>query len=503
MLQMLRNSIVIKVLGLVVLTLLLCIPLDRIDALNRERGESQREAAAELASTYTGAQTVIGPVLAVPYVERWMETQRNSKGQVTGVEPRSEEGLHLVFPDTLNIEGSLAPQQRYRGIFRIPFYTLDAKLDGGFGAFDPDTVARSVSGSKLEFRTPYVVFNLSDLRGLDGSPALSIGGATLRFAQRMPGLSEQAFGSGIHAPLEGTALSAWLAGKPLPFEMKLALVGQETLSIAPIADETTAHLQSPWAHPSFGGRFLAADRRIDAQGFDARWRVSSLVTSARDQVRAGLLDPAATALTSDSAAVRIDAARPASARRQAVADGPLQTFDVSLAQPLNVYSMSTRASKYGALFIALVLMAAFMFELFRTLRLHPVQYGLVGLSIALFFLLLLALSEKMAFAAAYASAAAASVLLLGVYFSAVLGGWRRGLSFAAFVAVLYGALYGLLASESNALLLGALLVFGMLALMMLATRKVDWYALSTTAGATATVAEPMPAMVAPTPSNVR
>ncbi|MGJ7487190.1 cell envelope integrity protein CreD [Variovorax sp. LT2P21] len=500
MLQTLRNSIVIKVLGLILLTLLLCIPLERIDALNRERGESQREAAAELASTYTGAQTVIGPVLAVPYVERWMETQRNSKGEVTGVEQRSEEGVHLVFPDTLNIDGSLAPQHRYRGIFRIPFYTLDATLNGGFAAFDPATVARSVSGSKLEFRTPYVVFNLSDLRGLDGSPALTVGGATLRFAQRIPGLSEQAFGSGIHAPLEGAALATWLAGKPMPFDMKLALVGQETLSIAPIADETTAHLQSPWAHPSFGGRFLASERRVDAQGFDARWRVSSLVTSARDQVRAGLLDPAATASASASAATRVDAVRPASTRRQAAADGPLQTFDVSLAQPLNVYSMSTRAGKYGALFIALVLMAAFMFELFRTLRLHPVQYGLVGLSIALFFLLLLALSEKMAFGAAYATAAGASVALLGVYFSAVLGGWRRGLSFAAFVAVLYGALYGLLASESNALLLGALLVFGMLAVLMLATRKVDWYALSTSS---TPVAEPMPAMMAPTPSNVR
>ena len=151
---------------------------------------------------------------------------------------------------------------------------------------------------------------------------------------------------------------------------------------------------------------------------------------------------------------------------------------MSLAQPLNVYAMSTRAGKYGALFVGLVLMAAFMFELFRQLRLHPVQYALVGLSIALFFLLLLALSEKFAFWMAYAGAAAASVLLLSIYFSAVLGGWRRGLSFGAYVALLYGALYGLLASESNALLLGALLVFGMLSLLMIATRKVDWYALS-------------------------
>ena len=128
---------------------------------------------------------------------------------------------------------------------------------------------------------------------------------------------------------------------------------------------------------------------------------------------------------------------------------------MTLAEPLNVYAMSTRAVKYGALFVGLVLMAGFMFELFRKLRLHPVQYGLVGLSIALFFLLLFA-----------------------AYFSAVPGNWQRGVSFAAFVALLYGALYGLLASESNALLLGALLVFSMLAVLMLATRKVDWYALS-------------------------
>jgi len=123
-------------------------------------------------------------------------------------------------------------------------------------------------------------------------------------------------------------------------------------------------------------------------------------------------------------------------------------------------------------------MAAFMFELFKKLRLHPVQYGLVGLAIALFFLLLLALSEKIDFGVAYGCAAAASVLLLMVYFSAVLQGWRRGVSLAAYVALLYGALYGLLISENNALLLGSLLLFCMLAVLMIATRRVDWYALS-------------------------
>jgi len=466
----LQSSMLVKVAGLLMLTLLLCIPLAEINSINRERGRSQREAAEELAATYASAQTMVGPVLLVPYVERWMEPLRDAQGKVIGQEARSKEMAHAMFPDKLHIEGSMTPHERYRGIFKIPFYTLNATLGGGFAAFDSKSVAHSEADSRIEFKAPFVVFYVSDLRGLDGSPSIALNGEALRFKQRVPGLVDTSWlAEAIHAPLTGAAMAAWESKTPLPFEMKLGLVGQDTLSMVPIAEETTAHLSSPWAHPSFGGRFLAAQREVTPQGFDAHWRVSSLVTSAREQVRAGLSERGETSAAATAAAAVATGPRNL---------GPLQTFDVSLAQPINVYSMSTRAGKYGALFIGLVIMAAFMFELFRRQRMHPVQYGLVGLSIALFFLLLLALSEKLAFWLAYASAASASVLLLGIYFSAVLQSWKRGAGFGAFVAVLYGALYGLLASESNALLLGALLTFGMLTVLMLATRKVDWYALS-------------------------
>ena len=289
MLQMIRNSMLLKVAGLIALTLFLCIPLGEIDSLNRERGRSQQEAVSELAATYVGSQTVIGPLLVVPYVERWMEPQRDASGKILGQEARSKEMAHLVFPEKLHVEGSLSPQERYRGIFRIPFYTLKATLDGAFPAFDPASVPLSEKDSRIEFKAPYVAFNVTDLRGLDGSPALRLATETLRFQQRLPGIAEDAWlVTGIHAPLSGAALAAWDTRKPLPFDLQLGLVGQETLSIAPIADETTAHLSSPWAHPSFGGRFLAAERSVTAQGFDARWRVSALVTSARDQVRDGM-----------------------------------------------------------------------------------------------------------------------------------------------------------------------------------------------------------------------
>ena len=54
----------------------------------------------------------------------------------------------------------------------------------------------------------------------------------------------------------------------------------------------------------------------------------------------------------------------------------------------------------------------------------------------------------------------------------------RGLGFAAMLATLYAALYGLLVSEDNALVLGAGLLFVILAAIMVVTRKVDWYQLA-------------------------
>ncbi|WP_295856278.1 cell envelope integrity protein CreD [uncultured Xylophilus sp.] len=472
MIRLPRNTLTLKIAGLLLLTLLLCIPLAEIRALVEQRGASQREAADELARTHTGAQTLVGPLLVVPYVEHWTEFRREAADRPAAAVPRSKPMLRVVFPETLHLEGRLVAEERYRGIFRIPFYALDGTLAGRFPAVVAGSIEPTEADARIELRTPFIALHLSDLRGLSGTPALTAGGQLLRFGQGVPGLSPRAaLGEGVHAPLAGAALNAWEAGEPVAFDLALKLAGQETLSVVPVAGDTTAHLVSAWAHPHFGGHFLAAERTVGDAGFDATWRVSSLVTAAQEQVR-GRYRPSVAAQATARAAAGGSEPMPSVAPS-------VQTFDIALQQPLDTYALSTRAVKYGTLFIGLVLMAAFMAELFGGLRLHPVQYGLVGLSIALFFLLLLALSEKMPFGGAYALAAAASVALLAVYFGAVLGSMRRGAAFGGYVAVLYAALYGLLASESNALLLGALLVFGMVAGLMLATRRVDWHALGT------------------------
>lgn len=448
------RSALAKVLMLVLLTGLLGIPLALIGGVIQERGQSRWHAAQTLAAAHAGPQTVIGPVLLVPYVERWTEEKRDAEGKLTSRVSHARQKAHLVFPETTVFDGRLEPQERYRGIFKVLFYEWRGGATGRFSAFDPSRIPRAEKDSVIEAQAPLFALGLRDVRGLQGTPVLELAGQATSFQPRPVSVPADSWlADGIHAPLPAAAAQALREGRAIPFRLQLALVGQERIAFVPLADDTRANLSSPWPHPSFGGEFLARERSIGAQGFSASWAVTSLVSRARNQV----VQPR---------------------RAESQDSSSLQSFDVSLVEPQNVHSLSERAVKYGLLFVALVLMAAFMFELFARLRLHPVQYGLVGLAIAVFFLLLLALSEKMAFGLAYGLAAGASVALLTAYFSAVLRGLGRGVGLSAFVTVLYGVLYGLLSSEDNALLLGSLLLFGLLALLMLGTRRVDWYALS-------------------------
>jgi inner membrane protein len=232
--------------------------------------------------------------------------------------------------------------------------------------------------------------------------------------------------------------------------MEFSLAGTESLSIVPVADSNQVAIQSAWPHPSFRGDFLPTEREVYPQdrGFKARWEVSSLASRAQQQV-GGM-------------------------REAGVA---VERITISLIDPVDVYTQVDRASKYGILFVLLTFVAFGLFELIKRLPIHPLQYLLVGLALAIFFLLLLSLSEHIAFWKAYLVSSAACIGLQFVYLSGVLKSWRLAAGFAVMLTALYGVLYGLLASEDNALLMGSLLLFGVLAAIMWLTRRIDWYEL--------------------------
>ncbi|MEO5628609.1 MAG: cell envelope integrity protein CreD, partial [Thermomonas sp.] len=260
--------------------------------------------------------------------------------------------------------------------------------------------------------------------------------------------------------------------------LDFAVRGTEALAIAPLADSNHIVLDSPWPHPQFNGDFLPRSHTITDAGFHAEWEVSSLASNAQDQYRKG--GELAPGVTTDAGDVAV-AMRAMQAGKTDAALA-VDAVGVSLVEPVNLYSKVDRASKYGLLFVLLTFVGFFMFETIRQLPIHPIQYALVGLALAIFFLLLLSLSEHIDFGWAYLIASIGCIGLIGVYVGNVLRSSRRGLGFAAMLGLLYAALYGLLVSEDNALVLGSGLLFVILSIFMLATRKIDWYQVGSRGG---------------------
>ena len=335
---------------------------------------------------------------------------------------------------------------RRRGIFEAQVYLADLRIDAEFAA----VVLEPPAGNVLSQRVAAAqwVLALGDARGVRAVEA-DLGGDALPIE---PGSRLKWSAAGINIPVDAARLA-----QPAQLAMKLNLAGSQALHWLPVADDTQVSLRSPWPHPSFVGSFLPETRTVNDAGFDATWRVSRFAAAAAETVKACGAEAGDCSQT-----------------------WPAQGFGVELVDPVDRYLKTDRAIKYAWLFLVLVFGAVFFLELLRPgVRVHPLQYGLTGLALAIFFLLLLSLSEHIGFGPAYLVAAAACVTLVTTYLVAPLGGIGRALGFGGLLVALYGLLYGLLQSEDYALLMGALALFTLLATAMLLTRRLDWYGLAT------------------------
>jgi inner membrane protein len=450
---------------------LLTLVLVRIDWLVDERKSYQAQAAQSVSATLAGAQTLVGPFLQRHCTERW-EVEVNEDDKKRYLKNETRDFTLTVPPTALNgriKEGEqLQTQPRYRGLFKVNSYGGSFTLDASWNGLDGLVANRQQKNSTLECSAIYMVVALSDVRGvhkvvvqLNGTAAVVKGGT---FSPAWP--------QGFHIVLPDNAVASPQA--PLRASVSMDLVGTQRLAFVPAADQSEFVLKSDWPHPSFGGRFLPVSRKVSAQGFEARWVATAVSSTAAEGLKAGLR-----------------ACAPGAAEHVAVSGerGCLDTMEVSFFDPVNPYSLTDRATKYALLFIVLTFAGVALTEVVSRRRVHPVQYTLVGLALALFYLLLLSLSEHIAFAEAYVAASASCVLLLGYYGAHILGRAVSGALFGAGMAGLYAFLWVLLQAEQTSLAIGSVLLFAVLAAVMVATRRIDWYALFDNA---ASAAKPKP-----------
>lgn len=429
--------------GLLVVGLM--VPLAMIQDLVWERSRYQDQARQSIAQSWTGAQQLLGPVLVVPYKQVVSKQVWDEKLSAYRTEAKERPGRLHILPERLEIKGQADTEQRSRGLYNVPVYQADLALDGTF-ANGPLLELLENAKHPVELERPYVSVLLSDIRGVVTQPRLQWGAEQQTFSA---GSGFDKATTGMHAPLTTLETQALVT---YPFRFELALRGMERIAFAPMGEESRVDLDLAWPHPSFTGRYLPTSHEIDGQGFRATWQVSAF-----------------------SSNIERDVASCAAGTCEALLGN---VFGVSLVDPVDIYHQTERAVKYGLLFVVLTFVAFFLFEVGRRLRLHPMHYLLVGMALTLFYLLLLSLSEHFPFTAAYWGASLAATGLIGLYAGSVMGHWRRGLGITSMLLGLYGLLFAILRSEDNALLMGSILLFAVLALVMLTTRRLDWFAIS-------------------------
>jgi len=405
------------------ISLLMLIPLSLVREMVSDRSFMQSQARFTIGFRWGQAQTLSGLVV-ITEVEKEVKTSR-------GVEWHKKQ--QAMLPLRMEMDTQLDSETRYLGIYEVPVYTTQLKIQG---IIDWQEVFLQQPEGDLRLWLP-----VNDVRGVRQVSDLSIG--DLQLPAQPLSVSQSTY-HGVQFTLRAEDRDRV---KP-EYHLNLTLAGSQVLNFLPLAEQIKVSLDSDWPHPEFVGQYLPAERSISPEQVTAEW---SLLGLNRPYGNQWLLD-------------EMDIHQLSQA-----------SFGMRLETPADIYQRNERSVKYSLLFIALTFLALFLFEVISNRPLHPVQYLLTGGALAIFYLVLLALSEYIRFALAYASASLVLVLVVTGYTSVILGARKRGLLIGLLLAVTYGLLYFLVVSEHLSLLIGSLTLLGIVSTLMYLTRNVDWY----------------------------
>jgi inner membrane protein len=313
------------------------------------------------------------------------------------------------------------------------------------GRFRPNPKALDLEGAVFDWAHSLVCLRLSHPGGLLAAPSARWSEAQLVFS---PGINRDGWGEALQAPADASSVEP----DGIVFSIEADLKGSTRLAVVPSAGQNKLTLRSTWPDPSYGGSALPTHHETGPSGFVATWEQSYFGHGYPQQwTEAAAQSRAAFAAMDDSA------------------------VDVTLLQPVDSYRLVERAIKYGLLFLVLVFGIFFLFEVTAGLRIHPLQYLMVGAALVLFFLGYLALGEFIDGGLAYGVAATASTALVAGYSAAVLKTGLRSLLVGGGLAATYAYLYFILQLQDYSLLAGTAALFLLLGVAMWATRRIDWY----------------------------
>jgi inner membrane protein len=419
------------------LALMMTIPTLFVFELVGERTERAKQVASEIGGYLGGQETFLGPTLSIPY-------------DIPAQSPRGnvKHGTYLVFPAQATAQVKTHTEERHRALFKVPVYSANLQLDATFDLTGVPEAAPQ--GAVFDWSRAEMIVGVSDARGAQDDAKLMVGGKTETLVpaentldlaaseDQVPQIKLTFFGAKVDPVAKPNGL----------FNVTAALQFSGAQRIAVLAYGKTTHLkmEGDWANPGFDGEFLPASQSVTEKGFSAEWTVPYIARGTRAEGPSNAI----TGLSNTE-------------------------LGVSFVELVDPYQSVNRSLKYVALFLGLVFLTYFIFEVTTGRRVHPAQYVLVGVAQIIFYLLLLSLAERIGFDLGFLIAGAATVTLLSANARWIFKSRKEGAKAFAVFALLYALIYLLLRLEDNALLVGAVASFVAIAMAMYLTRKIDWY----------------------------
>ena len=437
-----QRSAGLKLILVCALALLMAIPALFVYGVVYERSTREQAAVADVSQRFGGAQSVLGPVLAVP----WSRTPDPKKPDAV------EYGFAIAYAETGTASADVAVEPRRRGLYTVPVFDAELDLEA---VFDPAALRNAVPRDATAFWADARLYlGISDNRGVKDAFRVTANGRAVAIE---PAPAPWSDGSSYAAtPQSGVNLAGGAVPNletletPLRVTAALRFTGADRFAVGPFAKDTTLEMRSDWPDPSFTGGVLPEAHTAGGEnGFEASWRVPYL---ARGIPGAG-----------------------ARLSLHDVTNWDNRDMAVRFINDTSPYQSVQRALKYAVMFIGFVFLAYFLFEVTSGARAHPAQYVLVGLAQSIFYLLLLAVSERLGFDVAFGVAAGMTILLTATYAASVFRSAAYGLRAFGILSGIYALMYVLMRAEDHALLAGAFASFAAIALTMWMTRNVEWY----------------------------
>ena len=427
------RSMGLKLLVVCGLALIMTIPALFVDNLVVERTKRAKDVVAEIGGRVGGQQTFLGPVLSIPYT---------IPPAYKGASPVS--GVYVVFPTQGDAVVKVRTEERRRSLFKVPVFQADMKFDAVFDLAGVPSAAPA--GAVLDWTHAGIVIGVSDARGALADGTLTMNGKTVTF---VPAETIGDPNAAQRLPLTYFGVREADVAQPNAVFRVIAVLrfsGAQRISVLAYGKTTHLTVEGDWPSPSFDGGFLPVKRTVSAQGFSAEWFVPFIARG-----------------------VQAEGTNNAVSTRDGTALG------ISFVEVADPYQSVNRSLKYVLLFVGLLFLSYFVFEVTTGKRVHPAQYVLVGVAQMIFYLLLLSLAERIGFDWGFLIAGGATVFLLSANASWIFESRVQGIRALIVFSLLYSLIYLMLRLEDNALLVGAVASFLAVAAVMYFTRNIDWY----------------------------